>query len=73
MRSTDPNTVVGADGAIRVEIEAFEVRVARADRPHPRGIGRLADAQHGRGGAVAERRPTADSRSAELRARSASP
>jgi len=63
----EPDTVVGAHGAIGVEIEAFEVRVARAERPHPRRIGRIADAQHGRAGAVAERRPTADGRGAELR------
>ena len=34
----------GAHGAIGVEIEAFEVRVTRADRPHPRGIGRAVEA-----------------------------
>ena len=37
--SFEPETVIGADVAIGVEIEAFEVRVARATRPHPRGIG----------------------------------
>jgi hypothetical protein len=63
----EPETVVGADGAIGVLIETFEVRVTRADRPHPRGIGRIADAQHGRAGAVAERRPTANGRGADLR------
>jgi len=64
--SFEPNPVVGAAGAIGVEIEAFEVRVTRADRPHPRGIGRVADAQHGRAGTVAEGRPTANSRGADL-------
>ena len=40
----EPGTVVGADGTIGVEIEAFEVGVPGVDRPHPRGIGRAADA-----------------------------
>jgi hypothetical protein len=50
-----------------VKIKTFEVRVARTDGPHPRGIGCVADAQHGCAGTVAERRPTADGGSAELR------
>ena len=32
----EAGAVVGTDGAIGVEIEALEVRVARADGPHPR-------------------------------------
>jgi len=63
----EPGAVVGADGAIGVEIEALDVGVAGADRPHPRGIGCAADAQHGRARAVAEGRPTADGGGAELR------
>jgi hypothetical protein len=63
----EPGAVVGAHGAIGVEIEVREVGVAGADRPHPRGIGRAADAQHGRAGAVPKGRPTADGRGAELR------
>jgi hypothetical protein len=51
--SFEPGAVVGAHGAIGVKIKTFEVRVARADGPHPRGIGRVADAQHGCAGTVA--------------------
>jgi hypothetical protein len=63
----ETETVIGTHGAIGVEIEALEVGVARAERPHPRGIGRIADAQHGRAGPVAERRAAADGRGTELR------
>jgi hypothetical protein len=66
-KALEAGTIVRAHGAIGVEIEAFEVRVARADRPHPRGIGRVADAQHGRAGTVAERRAAADRGGTELR------
>jgi hypothetical protein len=40
----ESGTVVGTHRAIGVEVETLEVGVARADRPHPRGIGRAADA-----------------------------
>jgi hypothetical protein len=63
----EPEPIIGADVAIGVEIEAFEVRVPRADGPDPWGIGIAADAQHGRAGAAAERRATADGGGAELR------
>ena len=53
--SFEPNPVVGADVAIGMEVEAFEVRVARANRPHPRGIGVAADPQHRCAGPIAER------------------
>jgi hypothetical protein len=58
--------VIGADIAIGVKIESLETRVTRADGPHPRGIGGVADAQHGRAGAVAEGRTPADRGGAEL-------
>ena len=63
----EPETVVGTHSAIRVEIETLEVGMAGADGPHPRGIGRLADAQHGCAGTVAKRRSTANGGGAELR------
>jgi hypothetical protein len=50
-----------------MEVEAFEVRVARADGPHPRGIRVAADPQHRCAGPVPERRPTANGGGAELR------
>jgi hypothetical protein len=62
----ESGTVIGADGAIGVEVEAFEMRVALADRPDPRSIRGGADAQDGRAGAVAERGPAADGRRTEL-------
>ena len=65
--SFEPEPVVGADGAIGMEIETLKVGVAGADRPHPRGIGCVADAQHGCAGTVAKRRATADGGGAELR------
>ena len=62
----EPGTVVGADGTIGVEIETLEVRVARADRPDPRGIGRAADAQDRCAGAVPEGRPSTDGGGADV-------
>ena len=59
--------IVGADGAIGVEIEALEVRVARADGPHPRRVGGATDAQDRRAGTLPEGRSTADGGGGELR------
>jgi hypothetical protein len=63
----EPKPVIGADVAIGVEVETFEVCVSRSDGPHPRGIGIAADARHWRAGAVPERRASADGGGAELR------
>jgi hypothetical protein len=56
----ESGSIVGADGAIGVEVEAFEMGVAPADRKDPRRIWGGADAQHGGAGALAECRPAVD-------------
>ena len=65
--SLERRPIVSAHSAIGVEIEALEVRVTRADGPHPRRIGGATDAQDGRAGTVPEGRSPADGGGGEPR------
>lgn len=64
--SFESEPVIGADIAIGVKIKPLQMRVPRADGPHPRGVGVAPDAQYGRAGTVAECRATADGGGAQL-------
>ena len=59
-QALEPRAIVGADGAIGVEIEALQVGVTAPDGPDPRRIGLTADPQNGRAGPLPEGRAPAD-------------